>query len=322
MDERERQIRKDIEREGRAAQARTEAERDLRRSRTVGEEGYIERESRKSPEEIEKDLSRTRAEMEETIEAIERKLSPGELLDQAIHALAGGPKEYAANLGMVIKTNPVPATLMGIGLAWLMASSGRQTQIYPMETAFPQEGAEREKSAMIKEKYGRARERAGSLAETAAGVVREGLDRLSHSVAGGRQAAAERFGQVRKRTGGMAGYAGEQIGEARERAGEMAGHATERTSEFGRGGQSMLEEQPLILAAFGLAVGAALGASLPVSATEEQMAGEYKEGLAEKAREIGREQLEKGERVVARAGEAAREEAERQERVREPEPVI
>jgi hypothetical protein len=310
MDRREKDTRTDIEMEARKTQAEIEAERDLRRSRATEGEGYIERESRKSPDEIERDLHRTRAEMEETIEAIERRFSPGEMIDQAIHTLGGGPREYAVNLGQAFKANPVPAALVGIGLAWLMASSGRQTQVYPLETAFPPETAGREKGAMFKEKYGQARERAGSFAETAAGRVRESLGRLSQTFGGGRQAATEQFG------------------EARERAGEMAGYAGERAREAGSRGQGMLEEQPLILVALGLAVGAALGASLPVSEKEERLAREYREDLLEQAKEFGREQLEKGERVVAKAGEAAREEAERQERARreertrEPEPVI
>jgi hypothetical protein len=324
MDEREKNIRRDIEREGRRTQAEIEAERDLRRSRATEGEGYIERESRKSPEEIERDLHQTRAEIEETIEAIERRFSPGEMIDQAIHTLGGGPREYAVNLGQAIKTNPVPATLVAIGLAWLMASSGRQTQVYPMETAFPAETAGREKGAMFKEKYGQARERAGSFAETAAGRVRQGLGRLSQTFSGGRQAVSEQYGEARERAGGMAGYAGEEYGQARERAAEMA----ERARLTGRRGQDVLEEQPLILVALGLAVGAALGASLPVSESEKRMAGEYGEGLLEQAKEVGREQLEKGERVMAKAGEAAREEAEKQgvasrgEKIREPETVI
>jgi hypothetical protein len=323
MDEREKNIRNDIEREGRRTQAEIEAERDLRRSRATEGEGYIERESRKSPDEIERDLHRTRAEMEETIEAIERRFSPGEMIDQAIHTLGGGPREYAVNLGQAIKTNPVPATLVAIGLTWLMASSGRQTQVYPLEAAFPPEPAGRGKGAMLKEKYSQARERGGTMAGSAAGRVRETLGRLSQTFGGGRQAVSEQYGEARERAGGMAGYAGEEFGQAKERAGEMAGYAREAGSR----GQGMLEEQPLILVALGLAVGAALGASLPVSEKEERLAGEYGEGLLEQAKEVGREQLEKGERVVAKAGEAAREEAEKQgitsrEKSREPEPVI
>ncbi|MDQ2694400.1 MAG: DUF3618 domain-containing protein, partial [Pseudomonadota bacterium] len=77
----------------------------------------------RSPDEIERDIEQTRAEMDYTLTALEHKLSPSQFMDQAMSYLRGGSgeaNEFATNLGRTIKNNPLPVTLLGIGLAWLM----------------------------------------------------------------------------------------------------------------------------------------------------------------------------------------------------------
>ena len=74
------------------------------------------------PDEILAEIHRTRDEMDQTLHAIEHRLTPGQLIDQGIDYLKNsGAREYAANLGSSVKTHPLPATLAGIGIAWLMA---------------------------------------------------------------------------------------------------------------------------------------------------------------------------------------------------------
>jgi hypothetical protein len=67
----------------------------------------------------------------------------------------------------------------------------------------------------------------------------------------------------------------------RESARRGAGH-------YGRRAQSgfahMREEQPLVVGAIGLAVGAALGAALPKTETEDEWLGDTRDQLKERAR--------------------------------------
>ena len=72
------------------------------------------------PEEIERDIEATRAEMAETLDVIERKLSPGQLIDQAVDYLRA--EGTGSRVGEVIKRNPLPVVLIGVGLAWLALS--------------------------------------------------------------------------------------------------------------------------------------------------------------------------------------------------------
>ncbi|HZM37213.1 MAG TPA: DUF3618 domain-containing protein [Burkholderiales bacterium] len=75
------------------------------------------------PEEIQAEIQRTRSHMDETLSAIESRLTPGQLMDRGIDYLRhNGGTEFVQNLGNQAKNNPMPVALMGIGLAWLMAT--------------------------------------------------------------------------------------------------------------------------------------------------------------------------------------------------------
>ena len=256
---------------------------DQREAERQEEKARMEAESHKRPNEIEEDLERTRMEMDETIGAIERKFSPGEMIDYTLSYLSSGPREYAANLGNAVKANPLPTALMGIGLAWLMASSSSGRPHYPEKT--PVGGGE----SSMKGKYGQAREKAGA----AAGRVRESFGRFSQAFGSRRQAA------------------GEQLGRSREQAGQMAGMATEQGMRMRQQYREYIEDQPLVLSALGFALGAALGAALPESQAESRLMGEKRDQLLEQAKRAGKERLEEGKEVAAAAMEAAREETER-----------
>lgn len=83
----------------------------------------------RSPDMIEKEVEQQRAKVEATLSALQDKLSPGALADQATRffsdADGGG---FANNLGTKVKDNPLPATLAGLGIAWLMLSDRNASQ--------------------------------------------------------------------------------------------------------------------------------------------------------------------------------------------------
>ncbi|MGH8669794.1 MAG: DUF3618 domain-containing protein [Burkholderiales bacterium] len=79
------------------------------------------------PEEIQAEIARTRGDMDATLTAIEQRLTPGQLVDQGIDYLRNsGANEFVQNLGGSVKHNPLPVALMGIGIAWLMATGNRR----------------------------------------------------------------------------------------------------------------------------------------------------------------------------------------------------
>lgn len=104
---------------------------------------------------------------------------------------------------------------------------------------------------------------------------------------------------------------GESAQAARERMGQMSQTARQQVDRARGSIDYMLREQPLALAAVGLAIGAVFAALAPRTRQEDELMGEARDRLAEKAKEAGKEQLQKAERVAGAAKEAATEEAKR-----------
>lgn len=83
----------------------------------------------RSAAEIERDVQQSRADIEHTLDAIQERLSPGQMVDQALGYFRGGRGvDFARNLGDSIAANPIPITLMGVGLAWMMISGQRSAR--------------------------------------------------------------------------------------------------------------------------------------------------------------------------------------------------
>jgi hypothetical protein len=117
---------------------------------------------------------------------------------------------------------------------------------------------------------------------------------------------AERIGES---ANSMKRRASETLGSVREAASSATASVAEtsrRQWSRARGGfEYLAHEQPLLLGAIGLAVGAAIGASAPRTRQEARVFGEASRRLTDKAKEMGSEQLAKAREAVERAAEAS-----------------
>jgi Protein of unknown function (DUF3618) len=249
----------------------------------------------RNSEQIQGDIERTRAAMGETLESIRHKLSPGELFEQALdYFKSSGPSQFTSNLGDTVKNNPLPVTLIGLGIGWLMMSGSRDTDTPP--TGDTASGIGQRVSAASSS----VADRAGQMMQGArerAGAARERIGEMTHG-------AREHSGETRERMGEAAQH-------ARNRMGDAAGHLRYQVrSQSVRGRDTfnyLRDEQPLILGVLGFALGAAIGAGLPATRREDELMGEIRDEYIHKAREMGEEQLDKAKQVVAAAGRAAQE---------------
>ncbi len=98
----------------------------------------------KSPDALEADIAETRARISRNVDDVSFKLSPAGLSQQAkgtlgeTHALTFGAIEglgeqllgrsngWGGRVTTFVKDNPVPTTLLGLGLTWLLMRSNRQ----------------------------------------------------------------------------------------------------------------------------------------------------------------------------------------------------
>jgi hypothetical protein len=306
----------------------------------------------KSAAEIEREVRQQRADVERTIDAIQDKLSPGQMVDQAMTYLReGGGGEFFRNLGDSVKHNPVPVALIGVGVAWMMASSGRRNghveRDYWIEEDFEEYDELDELGPYDAGVYATSRHPYGTAAGTASSGLNEagtgeaihpaseswsssdddsgpGLaDRAKATAADAREKAQELRRRARDAASGAKASVGEMGARARSgmaRAGQDMSARAHQTGasarRYGRRAQQgflhTLDQQPLVLGAIGLAVGAVLGGALPSTEREDRLMGDTRDRLKRRATEAGREQLDKAGAAAGAAYDAARDEAERQ----------
>jgi hypothetical protein len=239
------------------------------------------------PEEIEDDIERTRAEVSSTIDAIQDKLTPGQLMDQAVAYLrTSGPADFGANLGNTVRDNPVPVALIGVGIAWLMMSG-------------PRSGASARDARRTRSDRGWYEGDAG-LDQELDGAGAYGVDVAygDDDSEGAMQRARETVEDYRHRMASAAGGARSRMAGMGQRSQQQYYRTRDSVSH-------MLDEQPLVLGAIGVAIGATLGAALPSTRQENQWMGRTRDDLVEGARSTVREQAESVKGAAERVARSA-----------------
>ena len=247
-------------------------------------------------QEIREEIVQTRMEMSETIEAIEDRLRPSHLVAQAGETLRNAATEkvktmanqagHVADRAMdtsfaqTVRSNPIPAAMIGIGTAWLLMK--------------------RRPSHRAGDAYGAAGEyRTGSSYGTGERDWRVGAS----GVAGAHAAV------------GTSGYGEQGRSRATEFGGEPAYGATEAGGQFRRyqshsssaGFERVVRDNPLLVGAAAALVGVAIGMSLPASDTENRLMGEARDTVVDRAREAASGAVDKVQDVAGKAAEAATE---------------
>ncbi|GAB3537701.1 hypothetical protein GCM10027343_01510 [Noviherbaspirillum agri] len=268
-------------------------------------------EDNRRPEEIESDIERTRAEVSSTIDAIQSKLTPGQMMDQAVaYARTSLPADFGANLGNAVRDNPLPVALIGVGLAWLMASGrnadGQARQRRAAAARYDEYddyGSYAESGAGVdlghQDQEGAMKRAAGKLSETGRGLK----DKASETSRGIKDKTSELGHRISDRTSAVTGRAREMGHGARERLGAIGERSQQSYYRTRDNVSHMVEEQPLVLGAVGLAVGALLGAMLPGTRREDEMMGDKRDQLVGRAKETLREQAASAKDTMQRAME-------------------
>ena len=260
----------------------------------------------RSSAEIEREVEGTRAQLNETLGALRESASPGQLMDKAVDYLRGsGGADFTRNLGEAVRDNPLPVLLIGAGIGWLLLSGkqdkgggggGAEPQrLLPAPTTTSQAERRRSGAVRISPTSGDGGPSLAERASTAAGAVQE---RAGAAVEGVRDTASDMAGRAGEAVGGAyraaagtAGSVSEDVGAtaraAAQRAGELGQEAREQAGRLGASAQQglgwLLREQPLVLGALGVALGAAVGAVLPGTQAEDRLMGETSDAVAEKA---------------------------------------
>jgi ElaB/YqjD/DUF883 family membrane-anchored ribosome-binding protein len=205
-----------------------------------------------NPEQIRQDIQQTRAEMAATIDAIQDRLSPQHVMEQAKDTVreatvgkvkdmvnsatdtasdvAGHVQDTAQQAFEYVRENPLPAVLIGVGVAWMLM----RTQ-------------------------------------------RSGPRQAQQAVSGTSARVQESWQYYSRRT----------------------------ETEFER----WMRENPLTVGVAAVAIGAAVGLSMPRTETEDELMGETRDSLVERAQDVARDKVQQAQQVVDTAQDTVNEAA-------------
>ena len=252
--------------------------------------------ARKDPATLEREIDQTRANMDRTLGALERKFSPGQLLDQAMEFARENGGEFANNLGRSVKENPVPALLTAVGIAWMVASSNRPKPA--LADAYDDHYARDDFNAVDFDDRGYGDD---------AGHQNEGLtdkaQRLKASAEGTLSGAGQRVKSAAQRARRKLTGTKDTVSAGLRRT---SGNAQVQTQRVREGFNSLLTEQPLLLGALGIAVGAAIGAALPPTEQEDRLFGSARDKALSEAKQRGTETYEQVREKVNAVGDEAK----------------
>ncbi len=282
-------------------------------------------EAPEATEQIKAQIEATRNQMGETIDAIQERLSFANISEQvsetvnnaiesakdsAYDATIGKAVNFMKNVGdgvtnagtlKVIKNNPLPLALIGVGAGLLIYQSFGSSR----SSARKGNGFDRMKyydgdeSTTSRSTFNSAAKSIGSATTKAYEGV---ADKANAAVETVGHAAGTAYESVAGAVGGAYTGAGDLAHRAYDKAGEYGTIAHERYDQ-------VLEENPLALGALAIAVGAAVGFAIPSTRYEGQLMGEARENLVARAQDAAGSLVEKAKTVATEAGQTIKEEA-------------
>jgi len=298
MDDTTRRVGRGDEFAGRGDEVRGRSEEQLRdyastapapTVRSTGNTGTddLDPDSSRRARQIESEIAHTRAEMSETIEAIQERLRPANLVSDATEKVKAattekvkvmaetasetaqdmmrGTRDRAYDMVEGARQNPIPALMIGAGVAWLLMDRSRKAeQKHAGRTEWSQYSP---RSYAGRDDFYRSTEPDYS-----------DVDDKQSSY---RQAGEGRHYGYERETEWATGTA-RTLQDARESARQTVRRTQNQL-------QRMLHDNPLLVGAAAVLAGAAIGASLPETERENQLMGETRDSVIDRAQEAARD---------------------------------
>lgn len=301
--------------------------------------------SSRSPDDIRSEIDTTRRRMDDTIDALSSRLKGRHLLDEVLgyfRSSNGNGRARVAQIGSkvadsagtvmhavtdTVKAHPLPAALIGAGIAWLIyerrkPSSGPSYDPDYDSTRDYATGWEEDVTydytegdvALGETPTYETGETSSAAGYTAGAEVAEGDYTTSSGGARGRMR------DIKGRLSDKAAAAREQLlgrsSELRERGREQAAAVRERMQAGYEATRhrvaTTVDERPLESGLACLALGIVAGLLIPTPRAAQDMVAPTASRLRERAREAGRDIVERGKHVARAAAAAAREEVQSQ----------
>jgi hypothetical protein len=243
--------------------------------------------SDRSSAELERDAEAARDRVADTAQSIREKLTAGQMIDEFADMFTGGDLSGSlSTLKSQVRDNPLPVILVSAGIAWLAFGRGITGQ-----------------QSQYSHQHSTARPARPQGVDTAA---RPGSGSMASAVVEGAKTATQ---SVTDTVSGMTDSLSAAADGLRH---SMLTGSSRLPRNMQRRAADLAEQEPLLIAALGLALGAVAGAMLPASELEKEQIGPHAERLREETNELIDRGIDSASRVASKSYDALKEEADRQ----------
>jgi hypothetical protein len=191
--------------------------------------------------------------------------------------------DFLGDLGDAVKQNPFPAALVGMGIMWLFSN---RSQIADAGSG-------------IARSFGQG---AGSLVKSASDEIQGGVSAASQAARDGVTSSIDAVTEGANRMS-------DSVSSSFDRVPAMVGDAFDDLRD---NLSETFRRQPLALGLLGLAVGAAVAASMPLTAAENEYLGDTSDLVKAKAGEIFEEKSQQAVELGTKVVDAVADEAQKQ----------
>jgi len=223
--------------------------------------------------------------------------SVGDAAGNAAHSVQHTARDAGGDVVDLVRQNPVPVALTSIGLGWLLMNRSK-SEHYQRSYYQPQRHTTLHQQSYYSPGFQEYQQREAQY----------------HSEGG--QSVGDRVGSVAGSVGDAAGNAAESV---QQTAGQIAG----QVSQFGSMAQGevqdlrfaadrMLDENPIPMGFLALGLGLAVGMMIPETEKENQVFGEARESVMDRAQTAAQEVVEKVQNVVGDVADSAQQAAQQQ----------
>ena len=285
--------------------------------------------------EYERAAENNRRRLSSTLDELAASLTPGRMLDEVLSYVRAGGGDFLKGLGKAASANPVPTLLIGVGAAMFLSGKGRVGSNGEAHGPRAEEsgtfanggpgastlksagGAISEGMAAVGSGIGAAASgvRSGvssagaAVSRTAAGIADEAVSSLSSARDAVREAGSAVGGATRDLADNVSGFTASVREGALDRGRKAFDESSRVLNDLRIRGADFAQEQPLIVGALGIAIGAAAATLLPRTRTEDALMGEtsdsIKGAIGEAAGEQYREAKTAAENVATEAKASA-----------------
>ena len=242
----------------------------------------------KSSAQLQREARVKRAELSSTLDALEGSMTARQISAELFSLAKDSGMSIARSLAHGARDNPVPALLIGAGLLMMLTKGDAKDGDGDDSPGLLSKAGDMLKDAMSASASAvkGAASSVGQAASSAVDAAKDAVDTARDTV---EDTASDLADKARRAAHDGRDTADGLVGRGKQTAQQLADEAQELAKRSRSALEKLAEEQPILLAAAGAVLGAALGAALPVSQAERRYFGEASSRVVKAGRDtVGR----------------------------------